>query len=136
MMAARSLSVMRSAHVALRFTHAGSDFTFQTFVDNDYDGVRTRDIDSRVDRPLDAPVRLSDLFPGVVIGTSGTIGADAVRIGSSDLLSFTPLGTATPGTIYIRGRDGTQLAVRILGATARTRVLRFVARTGEWVESF
>ena len=135
-MAARSLAVMRSANVALRFRRVGSDFTLQMFADTDYDGVRTRDIDARVDRPIGMPVRLSDLFPGVVIGTPGPLGGDAVRIGSSDLLSFTPLGTATPGTIYIRGRDGTQLAVRILGATARARVLRLVARTGEWVESF
>ena len=127
---------MRSANVALQFKQAGSDFTVQMFVDTDYDGVRTLDIDARVDRPLGTPVRLSDLFPGVVIGASGALGNDAVRVGSSDLLSFTALGTATPGTIYVRGRDGTQLAVRILGATARTRVLRLVSRTGEWVESF
>ena len=64
------------------------------------------------------------------------LGADPLRIGSSNLLSFTPFGTATPGTIYVRGRDGTQLAVRVLGATARARVLRYVPRTREWVETF
>jgi type II secretory pathway pseudopilin PulG len=133
---ARTYAVMRSAHVALRFNQDPSDVTFQMFVDANNNGVRASDIDSQVDRPLEPAARLSDLFPGVVIGTSADLGTDSVRIGSSDLLSFTPLGTATPGTIYVRGRDGTQLAVRVLGATARTRVLRYLPRTRKWVESF
>ena len=133
---ARSHAVMRSAHVALRFESDRSDVTFQMFVDDDHDGVRTRDIAAQVDRSLDAPSRLSDLFPGVVIGIAQELGADPVRIGSSNLLSFTPLGTATAGTIYVQGRDGTQLAVRVLGATGRTRVLRYVPRTGQWLDSF
>jgi hypothetical protein len=52
------------------------------------------------------------------------------------LLSFSPLGTATPGTIYVRSHDGLQLAVKITGATGRTRLLRYVPRTRQWVTSF
>lgn len=133
---ARTYAVTRSANVALRFSGDRGDVMFQMFLDDNYNGVRTLDIASRVDRPIDTPTRLSDLFPGVVIGTLTEIGADAVKIGPTDLLSFTPLGTATPGTIYVRGRDGLQLAVRITGATARTRVLRYVPRTRLWIESF
>lgn len=133
---ARTHAVMRSAHVALRFDPDRSDVTFQMFVDENHNGVRTIDIASHVDRPLEAAARLSDLFPGVVIGIAGDLGTDPVRIGATDLLSFTPLGTATPGTIYVRGRDGTQLAIRVLGATGRTRLMRYEARTRQWVESF
>lgn len=136
MAVARTYAVLRSAHVALRFVDDESGVSFQTFVDDNQNGVRTSDIAAEVDRPLDAPARLSDLFPGVDIGIAPELGADPVRLGSSDLLSFTPLGTATPGTIYIRGRDGTQLAVRVLGATARTRVLRYAPQTRAWVETF
>ena len=133
---ARSYAVTRSAHVALRFIGEGSDVTFQMFFDDNHNGVRTVDIASKVDRAIGAPSRLSELFPGVVIGILGDIGTDAVRIGPTNLMSFTPLGTATPGTIYVRGRDGLQLAVRVTGATGRTRVLRYVPRTRRWVESF
>jgi len=133
---ARSHAVMRAAAVALRFDPDPSGVTFQMFVDENNNGVRTRDIDESIDRPLEAPARLSDLFPGVGIAIEPGLGADPLRIGSSNLLSFTPFGTATPGTIYVRGRDGTQLAVRVLGATARARVLRYVPRTREWVETF
>jgi hypothetical protein len=133
---ARSYAVTRSANVALRFDDAGDEVTFQMFVDDNHDGVRSVDIAAQVDRSIDAPVRLSRLFPGVVIGITPELGADAVRIGPTNLLSFTPLGTATPGTIHVRARDGFQLAVRVTGATGRTRVLRYVSRTRQWVDWF
>ena len=133
---ARSHAVMRSANVALRFDENGAGITFQMFVDGNRNGVRTRDIAAHVDRPLGAPARLSDLFPGVAIAVSGKAGSDPLRIGRSNLLSFTSLGTATSGSIYVRGRDGSQFAIRILGATGRVRVQRYVSSTGAWVDSF
>ena len=133
---ARAYAVTRSAHVALRFSSDEGDVTFQMFLDDNHNGVRTLDIGSRVDPALDRPTRLSELFPGVVIGISTELGTDPVKIGSTNLLSFTPLGTATPGTIYVRGRDGLQLAIRITGATGRTRLLRYVPRTRQWIGSF
>jgi hypothetical protein len=79
-------------------------------------------------------VRLFELFPGVAIGVSPTTPTDdPIRLGGSDILSFTPSGTSSSGTIYIAGRDGTQWAVRVLGATARTRVLRYVPEGDTWV---
>ena len=133
---ARSHAVMRSANVALRFDEDRAGVTFQMFVDGNRNGVRVRDIEARVDRPLDTPAHLSDLFPGVAIAVSGEAGSDPLRIGSSNLLSFAPLGTATSGSIYVRGRDGSQFAIRILGATGRVRVQRYVSRTGAWVDAF
>jgi prepilin-type N-terminal cleavage/methylation domain-containing protein len=133
---ARSYAVTRSAYVALRFTTLGDDVMFQMFVDGNRNGVRTLDIGSQVDPAIGASARLSELFPGVVIGISADVGTDPVRIGSTNLLSFSPLGTATPGTVYVRSRDGLQLAVKITGATGRTRLLRYVPRTREWVGSF
>ena len=133
---ARSHAVMRSAHVALRFDEDPSGITFRMFVDGNHNGVRTSDIASDVDLPLDAPGRLSDLFPGVAIAVAAEDGSDPLRIGSSNLLSFTPLGTATPGSIYVRGRDGSQFDIRVLGATGRTRVRRYVQRTRAWVDAF
>ena len=49
--------------------------------------------------------------------------------------SFTPLGTATSGSIYVRGRDGAQFVIRALGATGRTRVQRYAPRTRAWVDA-
>jgi hypothetical protein len=49
-------------------------------------------------------------------------------------VSFTPDGTASSGTVYVRGRGGAQYAVRVLGATARTRVLRYDVERREFVD--
>lgn len=138
---ARSHAVMRSAHVALRFNEgagaSGSAITFQMFVDGNRNGVRTSDIATGTDTPVEGPVNLSDLFPGAAIGLGVAVGGtDPVQIGSSNLPSFTPVGTSTSGSVYVRGRDGSQYAVRVLGATARARVQRYVQRTRAWVDGF
>ena len=84
---------------------------------------------------LSSVVTLSSLFTGVVVGAPD--GSNPVRLGGSNLLSFTPLGTATAGTVYVRG-TGLQLAIRIFGATGRTRVVRHDSSTAAdvWVDSF
>ena len=130
---ARVQAVRRSQTVAIRFASDGTDATFRTYADGNGNGVRNAEIASGVDPPLDLPVKLSELFSGVVIGAQDD--EDPIRLGSGNLLSFTPLGTATAGTIYVRGQS-MQLAIRIFGATGRTRLLRYDTATGEWVDSF
>jgi Tfp pilus assembly protein FimT len=136
MAVARSLAVMRSAHVALRFEDGRSGITFRMFVDGNHDGVRADDIAAGVDAPLDAAVLLGDLYSGVAIAVAGEAGSDPVRLGSSNHLSFTPLGTATSGSVFVRGRDGSQFAIRVLGATGRVRVQRFVVHSRTWIDAF
>ena len=69
-------------------------------------------------------MRLADQFPRISGELAGPV-----------LLSFTPYGTATSRTVALRGTDGSRFAVRILGASGRTRVLRFDAATGDWVDA-
>ena len=131
---ARGRAVARSATVALRFEAAGADYTVAVYIDGNRNGVRTVDIQSGIDRLLDPPARLSQLFPRVAIALSDDeAGPDPVHIGNTTLMSFTPTGTATSGTIYVRGADGSQFAVRVLGVTGRTRVLRRLP-SGTWIE--
>ena len=133
---ARMQAVTRSSTIALRFDQRPEGIVFETFQDGNRNGVLTRDIQQGIDVSIDPPLRLWQLFPGVVFGlTPGAPGSSPVQLsGGSNLLSFTPTGTATSGTIYIRGPDGTQWGVRILGATARTRLLRLDPKTGQWVD--
>ena len=133
---ARAQAVGRSTTVALRFQEEPTGISISTIQDGNRNGVRTRDIDLQIDRAIEAAVALSDLFPGVEIGlTSQAPVSDAVQLGGTSLLSFTAHGTATSGSVYVRGRDGTQWVVRVLGVTARSRVLRYVPTTQEWVNA-
>jgi hypothetical protein len=131
---ARQQAVSRSASVAIRFGGAATGYEMAMFVDGNRNGLRTVDILAGVDRPIDPPERMADRFPGVTLGISPDTGlaGGPVKIGSSNLLTFTPVGTATSGSIYLLGRDGTQFVVRVLGVTGRTRVLRYAPRRGEW----
>jgi len=134
---ARANAVRRSAVIALRFEPTGRGVGFSVVLDGNGNGVRTVDIQASIDRVIDGPILISDLFPGVAIGLVPQAPApEAVQLGGTSILSFTPSGTATSGSIYLRGKDGTQWAVRVLGVTARTRVLRFQAATRQWVNAF
>ena len=131
---ARLQAVSRGAAVGFRFDPMPRGITFTVFQDGNGNGIRSADIASGIDRQLEPPMALSDQFPGVDIGlTPDSPAVEAVQLGSSNLLTFTPVGTATSGTIYISDRAGSQWAVRILGATGRTRVLRYNPATRGWL---
>ena len=123
---ARAQAVGRGAAVALRFDGDGERTTLRSFADANRNGVLTRDIDAGMDPPLDDPVPLASLFPGVAVTAEG-----GVR-----LFSFSPDGTATTGSVYLESRDGSRFAVRVLGATARIRIERYVTARDAWVEAF
>jgi Tfp pilus assembly protein FimT len=124
---ARSQAVARSATVALRFTAEQGVLSFVVYADGNGNGVRAAEIASGQDAVLDGPVSVSRVFPGVTV--------ESVSFGASGIVSFTPAGTATPGSIYLRGRDGVEYAVRVFGATGRTRVLRYDVATRAFVET-
>ena len=133
-------ALRRNRAVALRFDpdDLGS---VASYIDGDGDGVSQQDVDNGVDGSLDS-ARLADHFarvgfriPAEVPAPDGVgvlaADSDPLRIGSSNFVSFSPLGTATSGTIYLAGR-GTQVSVRVFGATGRIRVLRFDPASGAW----
>jgi type II secretory pathway pseudopilin PulG len=139
-MNARMTAIRRSTKVALRFEAVDDDHRFGEYVDGNGNGVRTSEIASGLDRQVAGPEVIASRFPGTMIGLHAGVpdvdgdrstASDGVRIGSSRILTLGPDGTATSGTLYIRGRRG-QFAVRILGVTGRTRVLRFHPATGQW----
>jgi prepilin-type N-terminal cleavage/methylation domain-containing protein len=138
----RMEAVVRSANAALRFVPAGSSFTYAAYLDGNRNGVRTIDIQRGIDRRLQQDEWLPQQFAGVDFGTlpdlpsvdesSPPPGADPIRIGSSNMVSFTAQGTATPGSLYVLGRRQAQFVVRIFGETGKTKVLRFDRRTRTW----
>ena len=134
---ARTQAVARGSAVALRFVEDKAGVSFSTFEDGNGNGVRVKDIDLRLDTLIEPPARLEDLFPGTAIAlTSGTPAAAAIMLGGTDLLSFSPSGSSTSGTIHVRGPDGAQWAVRILGVTGRVRVLKYAPVAREWIETW
>jgi prepilin-type N-terminal cleavage/methylation domain-containing protein len=142
MAAARLEAVKRSACVAIRFVQQADGYWLQSFVDGNRNGVLTRDITNGIDPPLTANERLDYHFSGVEFGIQPNVigidpgpfnASDPIQIGSSTLLSFSPTGSSTSGTLFIRGLRGHQFAVRILGATGRTRIFEFNFERHLWL---
>lgn len=142
---ARMEAVRRSAAVALRFQRDAEMVRYAAFLDGNSNGVRNSEIARGIDRPISAYERIGDLFPGVTFALRQGIPAigattaapgdrDGVQIGRSNIMTFTPLGSATGGTLYLLGRGETQYAVRVLGATGRTRVFRFDTGSRTWID--
>jgi type II secretory pathway pseudopilin PulG len=138
---ARVDAVQRSTRVALRFEDAGGELGFALYMDGNANGVRTADVLSGIDPLLTARQRLRDRFPGVSFGLDAAVPDldgqvrqvmdDGVGVGNARLLTLGPDGTATSGTLYLRGRQA-RFAVRVLGATARVRVFKYQAGARVW----
>jgi prepilin-type N-terminal cleavage/methylation domain-containing protein len=142
MQQARMEAIARATDVGWQFVADGDRFTYAAYLDGNGNGIRTRDIAAGADLPLGAIERLADRFPGVEFGVAPDLppidaggtspGSDPIRLGASNILTFTALGTSTSGTVYVRGRRGAQYAIRVFGETGRVRVLKFDARLQRW----
>lgn len=147
--AARSYAVRHNARVGVKFYPGtdGGETTWTLYLDGDGDGVRTRDLERGIDPPVPAPGsgerRPARFAGGVTFGFPGgplprdpsgrrlTRRSDPIRFNRSDIASFGPLGTATPGTLYLS--DGLRLAaVRVTGTTGRVRVLAYRRDSRQW----
>jgi prepilin-type N-terminal cleavage/methylation domain-containing protein len=129
---ARAQAVTRSANVALFLEADGTTFISALYADGNGNGVRTLDIAGGSDPLIAERVRFSDLFPQVELFLNNP--ADPSARDTSALMSFSPIGTGSSRTLYVRAMDGSLYGVRVLGATGRTRVLRYVPGTRAWIE--
>jgi hypothetical protein len=142
MQRARMEAITRDREVALAFTQVAAGYLFTVCLDGNRNGVRTNEIRNGTDPCIGTPERLSDHFAGVEFGVQPALppvdvgsdppGKDPIKLGASSLASFSSAGTATSGSVFILGRRHTQYVVRIFGATARVRVLRFDERARFW----
>jgi hypothetical protein len=138
---ARQRAVMTGRHVAIVFDDLAGDVGWRLCEDGDRDGVSRGDIDSGRDRCLDSAQPLSHRFSQVAVayvpgvpGPDGEVNPLPLRFGLGRMAVFTPTGTASGGTMAVRGAGEAQFAIRVSGVTGRTRVLRFNFGSLEWSE--
>jgi type II secretory pathway pseudopilin PulG len=141
MQTARAEAVRTGRTVAVRFVDEDRSVVMRRYLDGNRNGVRTSEIVRGTDRPVGLAVSIGQQFPGTEFGlipgvidaeTGAAVAGDGVKVGTSRLLSFSPQGTSSSGTIYVRSGDRWQYAVRVLGGTGRIRVLRFDTADRTW----
>jgi type II secretory pathway pseudopilin PulG len=144
---ARALAVRQCTNVALKFRpRADGHATWSLYRDADGDGVLTRDIDRGVDPQIAPPRRLEQIGSQVRFGfPPGRLardpasprkwlrnGDDPIRFNNSNLASFGPLGTATPGTVFLTDGESGLAAVRVTGRTGRVKVVVYDFQEEVW----
>lgn len=139
--AARMEAIARNATSSVVFDVVTARWRFRRCVDGNGNGMRRADITSGRDTCLPS-TDVAGLFSGVHVDVppglpdpdGGPSTSGAVRFGSSDIASFSPVGTASAGTVYVRSDGGAQYAIRVAGTTGRVRVLRYSAASRSWSE--
>lgn len=109
-------------------------------------GLSVAEIRGGTDLTLSGPHRIADRIQGVYPGfppapriprippRSGALTDldDPLQFGRSDLLAFSPSGSASSGTLYLTDGRHSLRAVVLFGPTARVRVWRLDTREGRW----
>lgn len=138
----RTRAIERGCDAALRVRRDASGFALIVYEDGNRNGVLSTDIATGVDAQIGPVVRVPERFPGVDFGAlSGLPGADGsaapgndpVRLGTADGVTFTPSGSTSTGSLYLRGPGDAQYAIRIFGETGRVRLLKFHAGSRRWL---
>jgi type II secretory pathway pseudopilin PulG len=143
---ARSEAALRGSNVAVRFRPApGGGATYTLYRDGDGDGVLNRDIDTGMDPALSQPRPLQYLSsrmhfgfpPGRKVRDPGSprewlSAADPIRFNNSDLASFGPLGTSTPGSVYLTDGQQRLMAVRLTSRTGKPRIIVYDFEEEVW----
>lgn len=130
----RSEAAAKVRYTGIVFEEIDGEPVLTIHADGNGNGIRRADIRSGVDERIRGPWRLSDLFPGVRYGSppssEGGPLFPPLRIGRSHILSFSPIGSSTSGTIFLSNDQGFIYAVIVLGTTGRVRLARY--RNGRW----
>jgi Tfp pilus assembly protein FimT len=140
---ARMESLRRSTAVAVRLELVGERAAARVYADGNGNGVLQRDIDRGTDPALagvewldaharDVSLRVNQAVTDAGGSESLEPGSDPFRIGRTALVTFSPLGSSSSGTLYVAAHRGPQMAIRVYGASGRVRVLMFDARTRQW----
>jgi len=133
----RSTATGRST--GLQFSRIGTEWTWREVVDGNGNGLRSAEITRGIDAVLTGNQSLRQRVDHVTLGfppggsypeaPPGTdvvqSGDDPVRFGRSDLVSFSPLGASSSGTIYVTDGQKGLYAIVLFGPSTRLRVWRW-----------
>lgn len=141
----RSRAISHSRSTGVKFVDGLDGWKYALYDDGDGDGVRNDDITRGTDRLVSGqrflwqqPLVVKVAIPSYVThdpdGDPLTARSSPVQFNRSTICSFSPLGQATAGTIYLTDDADSAWAVRVYGATAKIRVLSYDRSRRRWSE--
>lgn len=143
--ALRWKSVNENRNVGLFFEQSGGTWQWFEVHDGNGNGLRTAEVRNGTDVKRSGPHRLEQTHRGVRMGfpTGQTVpaippktgvlgGTDPIRFGNSNLISFSPKGRSSSGTLFVTDGRHRLYGVRLYGAATRIRVWRWDDREKQW----
>jgi type II secretory pathway pseudopilin PulG len=136
---ARQAAIHEGRSVGVVFDSGTSGWAIRTCADGNGNGLRRAEVAAGSDPCLDGSQVLDALFAGVrvavdpsVRGPEGEPGsADPVRVGRANIVSVSPAGTSTPGSVFFQA-GATHWLVRFTGGTSRIRIFRLRSGASTW----
>lgn len=133
----KALNERRYAGAVLQ--RINQDYFAALYQDGNGNGIRRADIQSGVDPRFYGPLKLSRAMEDIHVGIlnpqipeippkTGIIpnASDPVKFGSSDIVSFSPFGDSSSGTLYLGCASQQQMyAIVLFGSTARLSLWKF-----------
>jgi len=143
----QSEAVRRRHYVGIVFQrNPEGNYVFELIQDGDGDGIRSGDLENGRDFRFSGPFTIFREYPGIRFGFLPDVRIpgvppgggwldtrkDPIRFGRSDIISFSPRGRSSSGSLYLTdGRDRI-MALVVYGPTVRVRVWQFLESTGAW----
>lgn len=131
---------MLGANRAVKFIQRPEGWNYAVYEDGNGDGVSNSEIATGVDHIVVSERPLADengVYVGLLAGETDPDGgpplSSPVNFNHSTLCSFSPRGSATPGTVYLTDGSGA-VAVRSSGDDGMVRILVYTPASGQWVE--
>lgn len=142
--ALRQTAVTKRVSVGLKFVRQEEGWAYSLYQDGNANGIRSADIRAGRDLFLSGPRHPGQGKEGIRFGLPaipiprippgrGLVidGEDPIKLGRSDILSFSPEGSTSSGTLYLT--DGREVVgIVIYGPTGRVRIFRFDPQRGSW----
>lgn len=131
----RHRAIAAGRHAGMLIDRGAGGDRFAIYLDRGRPGIRTAEVAGGVEELVEGPVPLT--LPGDPVRLGIPLappvprippgrghlppGGDPVRLGSSDILSFSPIGESSTGSLYLTDGRGAVRAVVVYGRSGRIR---------------
>lgn len=140
----RQEAITRNTYIGIAFDlDNDSNLIYRIYKDANGNGIRKKEIEKNIDTPLTG-LRRIEFSEHIKLGilsknirepeTNKKIknSEDPIKFGNSNICSFSPLGSSTPGSIYFTDKVKLQGVVRVYPTSGKVRIL--ILKNGNWIE--
>jgi hypothetical protein len=142
---ARGRAVFQGRDVGIKWISVGGDVVLSVYEDGNGNGITSADIRAGLDRLVAGPYWMKGRYPGVDFSfvpdfngidpngdPAGTL-KDPIKFGRSDICTFSPVGHASPGSVYLSNGRHRQAMVRVSPSNARIQTFTWHGKHKKWI---